>query len=145
MVGAIGQPAKALREFSLDEVRGPIAGPISDAEIDVMNFKIAHVMADDFGHRAWTRHHDRLVVPQRLVEAVPRRFEKFERLRQVGSKSSCGTDRTDFGCSISVVLFGMQSPSLAHGWTAEDPDMRAGLVREMRHDVSTRISRQQAR
>ncbi len=102
-------------------------------------------MTDDLRHRPWTRRHDPLTVPERVIESLPCRFEELERPPQVGSEFAGRSVGTGVSRSISVVPVGVQVSDLACGWTSEDADVCTGLACEMRDDVATGVSGQQAR
>jgi len=86
VVGSARKRAEPLRQFAFNEQCGPIGDPVTNIEVDVMNFNVSKVMGDNFAHRTWARCHLSHSVPHPVRKRIPRCLKKPERVFEVGAK-----------------------------------------------------------
>jgi hypothetical protein len=104
---------EALRELSLDEVVRPVCRSVTDVEVDMMHFDVAPMMSDDLGHGPRSRHHERLSIPERGIEVVPRSFEETERVLDLYAKGSGGAACALISSLVGVVPVRVEPANLA--------------------------------
>jgi hypothetical protein len=111
---------------------------MADVEVYVVDLDVPKVVAHDLAHRSQAGGHHRLPVPEALVKSVPGGFEELEALRQVGANFGRRAPRSStIRCEIRVIPVRVQLPDFAGSRTSENHDVRLGLVRDVRDDVTT--------